>query len=103
MNCIRGVVRRTRPPLVGAILADENATGQGMIGRREADRVSVSITPREGLDMVGIAQLCAQDGPVADPLPNLTGERIKEGRDGSPFIRDTEGRIAAGEHPAARA
>ena len=73
-----GVVGWSRTALVFAVLADEQTSGQRMILGWEADRVGVSIPPREGLDVARIAQLCSQDSAVADPLSNLLCERVEE-------------------------
>src|SRR2546421_8650135 len=73
-----------------------------MIIGREANRVSVPIPPREGLDVVGIAELCSEDGAVADPLSNLARDGIEEGRYGPSGIGHTKGRVTASEYPVAR-
>src|SRR5262249_48610667 len=49
---IRGVVGGACTALVRAVLADEQASSQGMIVWREANGVAVPIAPREGLNAV---------------------------------------------------
>src|SRR5215510_10087339 len=73
-----------------------------MIIGREANRVSVPISPREGLDVARVVQLCSKDGAVADPLSNLARDRIEERRHGPSGIGHTKGRVTASEYPVAR-
>src|SRR5262249_13348114 len=69
-----------------------------MIVGRKPNRVSVPIPPRERLDVARVAELCSEDGAVADPLSNLACNRIEEGRyRGSRLLR-AEGGITASSY-----
>src|SRR5215813_7977872 len=69
-----------------------------MIGGREANGISVPIPPREGLDVARVVKLCSEDGAVADPLSNLAGDRIEEGRYGGSRLLFAERGITASSY-----
>ena len=73
-----------------------------MIVGREANRISVPIPPREGLDVARVVKLCSEDGAVADPLSNLARDRIEEGRYRGPGLLLAERGIAASSYPRTR-
>src|SRR5438045_5093047 len=73
-----------------------------MIVGREANRVSVPIPPREGLDVARVVKLCSEDGAVADPLSNLARDSIEERGHRPSRIGYTERRVAARKHPISR-
>ena len=74
-----------------------------MTRRRETNGVGIPISPREGLDVVRIADLRAQYRAVADARANLTRKGVEEGRYRGPRLLNSEGGIPARRHSVARA
>src|SRR5262249_41359932 len=94
---IRRIVGRPRAAFVGAVFAHEQPALERVILGREADRVTVAVSPREWFDCfagIGFMELGAQDRAVANTVMSGAGEGLHS----ASFVSNAERGIAAGKH-----
>src|SRR5262249_33633215 len=100
MQSVRRIVRRSRAAFVGAVFAHEQPALERVILGREADRVTVAVSPREWFDCfagIGFMELGAQDRAVANTVMSGAGEGLYS----ASFVSSAERGIAARKHSAA--
>src|SRR5439155_7695879 len=100
VEAVRGVVGGPRAPLVFTVLGHEQSALQGMVTRREANAVGVTVPPREGLDIVlriPRVERRSQDGAVAHPGMR----RPRVGGDDPSGVLDAKWRVPARLDPTA--
>ena len=101
LQIIRSIIGGSVSPFVCAILSNQQPSGQGMTIGREADRISVSVSPRERLERVfRVCRIkpCAQDCTVANTSVQGALERF----DRLAGPRRSERRITARCHSTRR-